>query len=40
MADYMEGYFSSDLHLVLNYQPKNEYEFDQGIAIEGCFLSP
>jgi hypothetical protein len=40
VADYMEGYFSSDLHLVLNYQLENEDEVDQEIVIKGHFPSP
>jgi hypothetical protein len=40
VVDYMEGYFSSDLQPVLNYQLENEDEVDQEIVIKGHFPSP
>jgi hypothetical protein len=35
MVDYMDGYFSSNLQPVLNYQLENEDEVDQEISIKG-----
>jgi hypothetical protein len=40
VADYMEGYFNSDLQPVLNYQLENEDEVDQEIIVGGYFPSP
>jgi hypothetical protein len=37
VADYMEGYFSSDSQHVLKYQPEKEDEADQEIVVKGYF---
>jgi hypothetical protein len=37
VADYMEGYFSSNLQPVLNYQLEKENEADQEIVVKGYF---
>jgi hypothetical protein len=39
VADYIGGYFSSDLQPVLNYQLENEDEADQKILIKSHFPS-
>jgi hypothetical protein len=39
VANYMEGYVSSDLYPVLNYQLENQDEADQEIVIKGHFPS-
>jgi hypothetical protein len=41
VVDHMEGYFSSDLHPMLNYhQFEKEEEVDQEIVVKGHFPSP
>jgi hypothetical protein len=40
VVDYMEGYFSSYFHPMLNYQLENEDESDQEIVIKGHCPSP
>jgi hypothetical protein len=40
VADHREGYLSSDLQPVLNYQLGNEYEVDQEIVVGVDFPSP